>query len=67
MAVSSFNIPEGLALSYSSPLIPQLSKEDSDVKITLQQGVLLGKDLFRVLAPSFENRRLATMVLFQGA
>lgn len=38
----SFNTPEGMSLSFSSSLIPQLQMPSSEVPITLDQGVLLG-------------------------
>ncbi|KAJ1527563.1 hypothetical protein ONE63_007529 [Megalurothrips usitatus] len=40
-----FSFSEGLSLSYSSSLIPQLQEKDSDIPITLEQGVLLASSM----------------------
>lgn len=41
-AALTFVVCEGMALSYSSALIPALRHQDSDIPISENQGVLLG-------------------------
>ncbi|XP_034248386.1 facilitated trehalose transporter Tret1-like [Thrips palmi] len=50
LACGLFNFPEGLSLSYSSSLIPELQRPDSPIPITLNQGVLLASSMVGCMA-----------------